>query len=157
MAGQVSIAVGNDRVRRYTSPEAQAKIDSRMHQTILGCSEEGQETIAQRIAKVEREWTVDRALMAAGAGSVLLGLLLGKAWHRAWLALPALAGAVLIQHATQGWCPPLPFFRRLGFRTAKEIALEKHALKALRGDYRTVPEADDDTGIRVWKAIAAAL
>jgi hypothetical protein len=38
-------------------------------------------------------------------------------------------------HAVQGWCPPVPVLRRLGFRTASEIDHERYALKALRGDF----------------------
>ena len=34
----------------------------------------------------------------------------------------------LFQHVLQGWCPPLPLFCRLGFRTQPEIELERHAL-----------------------------
>jgi hypothetical protein len=30
--------------------------------------------------------------------------------------LPALVTAFLFQHAVQGWCPPVPILRRLGFR-----------------------------------------
>lgn len=41
----------------------------------------------------------------------------------------------LLQHAVQGWCPPLPVFRRLGVRTAREIHEEILALKAMRGDF----------------------
>jgi len=41
----------------------------------------------------------------------------------------------LFQHAVQGWCPPVPVFRRMGVRTRKEIDREKYALKALRGDF----------------------
>ncbi|MCA9457611.1 MAG: hypothetical protein KC587_13175, partial [Nitrospira sp.] len=45
-----------------------------------------------------------------------------------------------LQHAIQGWCPPVPLFRRMGIRTTHEIQQERHALKALRGDYRDVAE-----------------
>ena len=41
----------------------------------------------------------------------------------------------LLQHALQGWCPPVPVFRRLGVRTTAEIDRERYALKALRGDF----------------------
>ena len=41
----------------------------------------------------------------------------------------------LFQHAVQGWCPPIPILRRLGFRTSYEIEEERAALKALRGDF----------------------
>ena len=54
-------------------------------------------------------------------------------WKR-WLVLPGLVGAFLFQHALQGWCPPVPVLRRLGYRTAREIETERVALKALRGD-----------------------
>ncbi|HET9942578.1 MAG TPA: hypothetical protein VFR05_04515, partial [Terriglobia bacterium] len=41
----------------------------------------------------------------------------------------------LLQHAVQGWCPPVPLFRRLGIRTQREIDEERYALKAMRGDF----------------------
>ena len=34
----------------------------------------------------------------------------------------------LVHHAVKGWCPPLPVFRRLGFRSAQEISAERVAL-----------------------------
>ena len=33
----------------------------------------------------------------------------------------------------------MPIFRRLGFRTQPEIARERYALKAVRGDFENVP------------------
>ena len=39
-------------------------------------------------------------------------------------------------HAVQGWYPLLPLFRRMGIRTETEIATERYALKAIRGDFR---------------------
>jgi hypothetical protein len=49
----------------------------------------------------------------------------------------------LFQHAIQGWCPPVPVLRRLGFRTANEIEQERTALKALRGDFNAVTARQD--------------
>ena len=45
----------------------------------------------------------------------------------------------VLQHALQGWCPPVPLFRRLGFRTEAEINQERYALKVLRGDFANLP------------------
>jgi hypothetical protein len=45
------------------------------------------------------------------------------------------------QHALQGWCLPVPLLRRLGVRTQREIERERFALKALRGDFDSVPGA----------------
>lgn len=35
------------------------------------------------------------------------------------------------QHALQGWCPPLPLFRKMGIRTRKEMDAEKYTLLAV--------------------------
>lgn len=40
-----------------------------------------------------------------------------------------------MQHAIQGWCPPLPILRKLNIRTSKEIEQEKYALKIIHGDF----------------------
>ena len=66
---------------------------------------------------------------------VLAGLVLGVTVSRKWLLLPVAVGGFLLQHALQGWCPPLIWFRRLGVRTASEIDLERFSLKVLRGDF----------------------
>jgi hypothetical protein len=79
--------------------------------------------------------------LEANAGSViLLGSLLGATVDRKWF-LVSTAAAFLLQHAIQGWCPPVGFFRRFGFRTATEIDYERDALKTLRGDFRNAPSA----------------
>ena len=41
----------------------------------------------------------------------------------------------MLQHALQGWCPPLPLVRKLGLRTAEEINQEKIIFKLIRGDF----------------------
>jgi hypothetical protein len=65
----------------------------------------------------------------------------------------------LFQHAVQGWCPPVPLFRRLGVRTRKEIDAEKYALKAVRGDFDELPPANNGDTLgrarRAWEAANA--
>jgi hypothetical protein len=61
---------------------------------------------------------------------------------RKFLYLPAVVAGFLLQHAVQGWCPPVPLFRRMGFRTQSEIDHERYALKALRGDFRNLATGD---------------
>jgi hypothetical protein len=51
----------------------------------------------------------------------LIGLALGATVDRRFFLVPGLVAGFLLQHAVQGWCPPIPFFRRRGFRTASEI------------------------------------
>jgi hypothetical protein len=81
---------------------------------------------------------VERVLEANAASLMIAGTALGAAHDRRWLLLPAAVGTFLLQHAVQGWCPPVPLFRALGIRTRKEIEEERYALKLLRGDFSGV-------------------
>lgn len=74
---------------------------------------------------------------------------------RRFYLLPAVVVGFLLQHAVQGWCPPMPVFRRLGVRTASEIEEERYALKALRGDFRGVSDGDGHDTALVGKALLA--
>ena len=69
----------------------------------------------------------------------LLGVGLGAFVDRRFFVLPAIVAGFLLQHAVQGWCPPVPMFRRMGIRTAREIDLERYALKVIRRDFDTLP------------------
>jgi hypothetical protein len=63
----------------------------------------------------------------------------------------------LLLHAVQGWCPPVPLFRRLGFRTSAEIHQERYALKALRGDFSNLPRNSLAAGeMTSYQALQAA-
>ena len=68
------------------------------------------------------------------------------------LALSAAVMAFLLQHALQGWCPPVSFFRSRGVRAANEIDQEKYALKALHGVFDKICDATEASG---WAAPAA--
>jgi protein tyrosine phosphatase (PTP) superfamily phosphohydrolase (DUF442 family) len=95
--------------------------------------------IDARLAALEREWELERVLVAKAATLSIGGALLGIFADRRFFVVPAAVGALLLQHAVQGWCPPVSLLRRLGFRSAREIDAERHALKALRGDFDRVP------------------
>jgi hypothetical protein len=70
--------------------------------------------------------------------------------------IPGVIAAFLLQHAVQGWCPPLPLLRRLGLRTETEINRERCALKALRGDFREVePAANEQVREKATEALRA--
>ena len=85
----------------------------------------------------------------------LMGLLLGISVSRKWLVIPLFAQTMVFLHALQGWYPLLPLFRRMGIRTEKEIAAERYALRAIRGDFAQV-RAVEDTAKRAERAFDAA-
>jgi hypothetical protein len=90
--------------------------------------------IPARLRALDDEWDVERVLEANASTLILLGLTFSRFVDRRWIALPVGVAAFLLQHALQGWCPPLPVLRRLGFRTMHEIDRERAALNILR-DY----------------------
>ena len=122
-----------DRIRRHSPPAINAQIDLELRQRAAGSS--GEQVIAQRLGELNREWEVDRALMAVFP--VLGGLSFGLGLSRArrhprrfngWFTLLGVQMGFMMLHALVGWCPPVAALRRLGFRSAREIEAERHAL-----------------------------
>jgi hypothetical protein len=94
--------------------------------------------IDRRLEELDREWDIERTLEAQAATLSLVSIGLSLLGNRKLLFLPLVVGGFLLQHAVQGWCPPLPILRRLGVRTPAEIDQERYALKALRGDFNQI-------------------
>jgi hypothetical protein len=112
------------------------------------------EEIDARLVELEREWDIERTLEVNGSVIGLGGLLLGAFLDRRWFFLPGAVMAFCLQHALQGWCPPLEVFRRRGVRTQREIDEECFALRALRGDFEGLGDRRDESAAAA--ALAAA-
>jgi len=126
----------SDRVRSNTSAEKNQKIEQEILNSIRYFAHNRKE-IPARIAELDAEWDIERALELNAAVLALAGTVLAAVHNKKWLLLPALVTVFLTQHATQGWCPPLPLLRSLGIRTRQEIDSEKVALKVLMGDFKS--------------------
>lgn len=150
-------ASSRDRVRQHTADSVNQKIDEKMTAQVQEYARRSNEDIAQRIQALEKEWDTERVLEANASVLAFTGLMLGLTVSPNWFWLPAVVLPFLFQHAVQGWCPPLPVIRRLGVRTSHEIAQEKYALKALRGDFSEVPSTSvPDQTTRAKSALTAA-
>ena len=112
--------------------------------------------IGPRLHQLDREWDMERTLEANAATLALTGTLLGLFVDRRFLALPVAVTAFLLQHALQGWCPPVPFFRKRGVRTMREIDEERFALKALRGDFGPLGPGPHNRDTQASHALQAA-
>lgn len=88
--------------------------------------------ISRRLRELDDEWDIERALETGSASLSLFGVVMGIARSRKWLIVPLAVQGFFLQHALQGWCPPLPLLRKLGFRTVEEIDQERAALKAMQ-------------------------
>ncbi len=131
------------RVPEHTPVRYETAIRQQTEENIARYASAGPEAINRRLAELDREWDIERTLEANAASLGLLGVGLGAFVDRRFLILPGLVSAFLLQHALQGWCPPVPLFRRLGFRTEAEIARERYALKALRGDFQSLGSTEE--------------
>lgn len=132
-----------DHVRESTSETINERIDREMEERVRRLVDAGDAAITARIEELEREWDVERKLEANAATLALTGALLAAVHDRRWAILPAVVGGFLLQHAIQGWCPPIEIFRRIGTRTRKEIERERFALKAVRGDFDRISGGGD--------------
>ena len=122
------------RVERNTCPAAARRIRLNTQIRIEQALEE-ENGLAQALERLDEEWDTERVLETNAACLLLLSLGLGALRDRRWLWLTGGVAAFLLQHALQGWCPPLPIIRALGVRTSGEIGAERAALQALRGDF----------------------
>lgn len=140
-----------ERVEQNTPPSINREVQAGIRESVRWHASHPAH-IQDRLDELDREWDIERTLEANAATLALSGTVLAATIDKRWLALPAIVTGFLLQHAVQGWCPPLPILRRLGFRTAREIEMERTALKALRGDFAQVGEAAD----RAAAALAGA-
>ena len=133
-----------ERVPHHTAEQVNEQIRLQTEENVARYTTASPKAIERRLRELDREWDVERTLEANAASVILLSVAIGATMNRRFLFFPAVVAGFLLQHAMQGWCPPMPIFRRLGFRTQAEIELERYALKALRGDFRKVRE--DNSG-----------
>ncbi len=127
-----------DRARRYSTPRQLARIDEKSDRSVRLYGRQSPEMIDARIAELRAEWSLERIVQlniaAVGLGTILLALTRNRRWGLATCG----AMAFLFLHATDGFAPPVPVWRELGFRSRSEIDREIYALKALRGDFDDV-------------------
>lgn len=124
----------HDDIRRHSMRGSNQRIDRKTREAI-DLVENSPSKIRARLDELDREWNVDRALMLnfAVLGAVSSSLAARSLYkHRklgGWAALFATQLGFLAVHAVKRWCPPMPVFRRLGFRSDREIAEERAALR----------------------------
>ena len=140
------IPATTDRVTRNTAEHINERIRQQIEANIAYTAAAGPEAMNRRLEELDREWDIERILEANASSLVLLGLGLGVFVDRRWFILPTVVAGFLLQHAVQGWCPPVPLLRRIGVRTQTEIDYERYTLKALRGDFYQLQAQGDGTG-----------
>lgn len=144
-----------ERVPQHTAEHVNEDIRRQTEERVARCAAAGREAIYRRLAELDREWDIERVLEANAATLAATGAALALLTDRRFAFVPLVVGSFLLQHAVQGWCPPIPLLRRLGFRTQPEIDYERYALKALRGDFLSLPASDGGDGASPKQAVEA--
>jgi hypothetical protein len=148
------ITTTQDRVRAHTAEQVNEAIDADAQRRVMRLAGGSKAALSRRIEELDEEWDMERWLETNASALAFTGTVLGLLVNRKFFAIPCLVLPFLFQHAVQGWCPPVPIFRRGGVRTRREIDAEKYAIKALRGDFASV-ELDGDppaAARRAWQA-----
>jgi hypothetical protein len=127
-----------DRVRDNSADEVNKQIDMQTVRNVARYAHARSYEVDRRLAELDAEWDIERYLETMAPSFTLLGMFLGLTKSRKWFAIPIVVQGFFLQHASQGWCPPLILLHRLGIRTADEINKERYALKAVRGDFDDV-------------------
>lgn len=145
-----------DRVRAHTGKDINQRIEERTERHVLEAASAPDAAISRRVDVLEHEWDMERYLETNASAIAFSGVILGLVVSKKFFAIPLIVLPFLFQHAVQGWCPPVPLFRRFGVRTRKEIDAEKYALKAVRGDFDNLPLANNGDTLRrareAWEA-----
>jgi hypothetical protein len=123
------------RVEANTSRSVNERIARDTRERVACYRNAGKAELTRRIEQLDHEWDIERVLEANAATVSLTGAILALTVHRKFAWVPAFVGTFLLQHAVQGWCPPVPLLRRAGVRTTREINEERIALMRLRGDF----------------------
>lgn len=132
-----------DRVQAHTATRVNRGIERDAAQRLVRAAGQTSATLTRRINELEDEWDIERWLEMNASALAFTGVVLGILVNKKFFAIPCIVLPFLFQHAVQGWCPPIPIFRRRGVRTRREIDAEKFALKALRGDFTQVQKNGD--------------
>ncbi len=108
--------------RSQMQDEINARLDRETEENLK--REVEPEFAERRLAELEHEWDLDRAVMLAFAamGGVALFLGLRRNWR--WRFPLTAQITFLLMHSIVGWSPPAAVLRRLGFRKRREIDAE---------------------------------
>jgi hypothetical protein len=123
------------RVANNTGAAINRRFEGQAADRVKQCARAGPDAIERRLAKLDREWDIERLIEVEAPATIMLGILLANLHDRRWMMLSAFAASMVIVHSLQGWYPLLPVLRRLGVRSQAEIEMERNALRALRGEH----------------------
>ena len=127
METHIANNIHHDLIRDKTFRSVNKKIDEKAERSIAEVTARGHDAILARLDELDKEWDINRVLMVNFGALVLPQLILARK-NSKWLIGPLIQTPIMLFHAFKGWCPPLLWWRPLGFRTRHEIQAEREEL-----------------------------
>lgn len=119
------------KVSDHTPDYINQQIERETEASVNYYKRQGKNEIQMRINELDHEWDTERLMKVNMASIAAISALLAVRANRKWALLAGVSSAAIIQHALQGWTPPIAIFRKTGVRTVDEISREKKALQNL--------------------------
>lgn len=127
METHIANNIHHDLIRDKTFRSVNKKIDEKAERSIAEVTARGHDAILVRLDELDKEWDINRVLMVNFGALVLPQLILARK-NSKWLIGPLIQTPIMLFHAFKGWCPPLLWWRPMGFRTRHEIQAEREEL-----------------------------
>lgn len=151
---KVKVPPTTKRVERHTSDKVNEKIYQETIDNISKYEDANFDTLSDRISQLDKEWDTERILETNASSIILSSAILGFVKNPRWFILSGVTSLFLLQHAVQGWCPPVSIIRRLGIRTPEEILNERTLIKYLRGDFWDVDKKTPVDTAKILKKLS---
>lgn len=120
-------------------PRVEAEIGARLRYCVGN-----RRRITRRLRELEDEWDLESVLENNASIVAALGVMVGAVLNRQVPSVPVSWVVSLVRLAANGILPVETLLRRLGLRTAREIEIERTALKIMRGDLDGAPRSMSD-------------
>ena len=109
------------RVAEVAKPKINETVQKKTESRVSAFTYAGREAIDKRLKQLDHEWDIRRLMEANTSALMITSVGLGALVNKKWLAVTAVVAGMCLEHAVQGWCPPVPVLRKMGFRTVYEI------------------------------------
>src|SRR5688572_6338858 len=96
------------RVSENTADRVNKRIRQQTADNVALFASASPQIISRRLAELDREWDIERYVETMAPALTLFGLVCGATINKKWLILSGVVQSFFLQHALQGWCPPIP-------------------------------------------------
>jgi pilus assembly protein TadC len=117
-----------DLIESISMDQINKKISEKTDKTIHEVENKGLKSVRERLKKLESEWDIDKVTNASFASLIVFELLTARRKTKWFIIAQLIQLPIFLMNKKLGIYSPSIIFRILGFRTKKEIELERKEL-----------------------------